>query len=44
MEIKPTEQNRKILMKVNPSSNRSVLKWKDWKSTAHGLTPILYLF
>lgn len=44
MDIKATEQNKMILMKVNPLSGRGVLKWKDWKSTAHGLTLILHLF
>lgn len=44
MEMKATEQNKKILMKVIPSPDGNVLKRKGVENTAQGINLMFHLF
>lgn len=43
-EMKATEQNKKILMKVIPSPDGNVLKRKGVENTAQGINLMFHLF
>lgn len=44
MEMKATEKNKKILMKVIPSPDGDVLKRKGVENTAQGINLMFHLF